>query len=59
MPREIPGTQAIRLIDVFLLGPLLVKVSQHKELKSWEQSFLMLSGIGTILLNGYNYLRYR
>jgi hypothetical protein len=57
MPKELPGVQAIRLIDVFLLGPVMIKVAG--ELAGWKKDFLFISGIGTILLNGYNYLRYR
>ena len=60
MAKELPGTQLIRLIDVFALGPALVYVGQtKKELGQGIRAFLVFSGIGTILFNALNYLRNR
>lgn len=50
--------QAIRLFDVFALGPFMVWAGTR--LKPREAGVLMVAaGVGTILLNGVNYLRNR
>ena len=57
--------QAVRLVDVFLLGPLMTwagliiadaAVTQGQELAGQA---LAVSGIATIGFNGYNYIRLR
>ena len=58
MHKELPGTQLIRLVDIFVLGPVLIYAGRaQKELSQNARTFLVLSGIGTILFNGWNYLR--
>jgi hypothetical protein len=56
--KELPGTQVIRLIDVFLLAPVMIKAAGSKGLKPLERNFLYAAGIGTALFNGINYLRH-
>lgn len=48
-------TQLVRLIDVFILGPLMVKASRH--LSGPERQLLLVSGVLTIVFNGLNWLR--
>jgi len=50
--------QPIRLVDVFLLGPFMMwagakMVKTEGQLAGWA---MLLSGVGTILYNGKNYL---
>ena len=54
-------SQNIRLLDVFAIGPLMIygglklrKTGEH----SLAGSALALFGLGTILYNGRNYIRY-
>lgn len=56
---EIKKSQAVRLIDVFALGPVMVYIGSTAKLKDWEKIVLVTSGIGTILYNGKNYLANR
>ncbi len=50
--------QEVRLLDVFVLGPFLVWAgSQDRELSNLAKWALVLAGIGTIVLNGLNFLR--
>lgn len=50
-------TQVIRLIDVFLIGPILIYASTFKTLPTYLRVLLMLIGIATIVYNGNNYLK--
>ena len=58
---ELAGTQLVdksqlvRLLDVFLLGPFLIRYA-GKWGKGVSRDFLLVSGIFTILYNGNNYL---
>lgn len=47
--------QALRLWDVFMLGPVMVYAA-GKVRPGWLTAFLLLAGIGTIIYNGANYL---
>lgn len=49
-------TQIIRLFDVLLLGPFMVWTAFVPMLPVWARIFMALSGVGTIVLNAYNYL---
>lgn len=50
-------SQFIRLIDVFLIGPLLIYVGLFvKEPIKWTTYPLIITGIATIVYNGKNYL---
>lgn len=48
--------QGVRLIDVFLLGPAMIYAGAR--LKNRNMALLLaVSGVGTILFNGANYVR--
>lgn len=47
-------TQLVRLIDVFILGPLMIRASRH--LSGRERQLLAISGVLTIVFNGINYI---
>lgn len=50
--------QPIRLLDVFVFGPIMIasaKYVKHDMLKA----ALLVTGVGTILYNGANYLEVR
>ncbi len=50
-------SQAVRLMDVWALGPWLVMLSLlSRPLRPWEKRVLLGVGIATILYNGRNYL---
>lgn len=48
-------SQLVRLMDVFVFGPLMIQASRSQE-KNYFKTALFLIGIGTILYNGVNYL---
>ncbi len=52
-------TQAIRLVDIFLLGPLMIYSARFSGSPKWLRLSLALAGILTIAYNGENYLRAR
>lgn len=52
-----PKAQAVRLFDVFLLGPFMVWAAGRLEAPESARMFLWLAGMGTIAYNGYNYLK--
>jgi hypothetical protein len=56
-PGDLGKTQWIRLADVFLVGPLMIVggVALHRR-SAWAGWTLGLLGVGTIALNGFNYL---
>ncbi len=56
--KEIPGTQIIRWVDVLILGPVMIKASQSKNLTEAEQAILLVGGVGTVIFNGANIFRY-
>jgi hypothetical protein len=49
--------QGVRLLDVFLLGPLMIYVARRYRLHEPERTLLLWTGIGTILYNGFNYMQ--
>ena len=44
-------SQTVRLIDVFLIGPYLIFISQKKGLNNIDKQFLLVTGIATIFYN--------
>jgi len=46
--------QAVRLVDVFLLGPVMIRASRN--LPGAAGSFLAIAGIATIIFNGVTFL---
>ncbi len=55
MNEEIQKSQAVRLVDIFFLGPFMIYVAA-KRLRGPERAILLTSGVLTILYNGRNYL---
>ena len=52
-----PIFQFIRLVDVFILAPVMVSVGMKADnISRFEKNFLIISGIATALFNGVNYL---
>lgn len=50
-------SQQVRLIDVFVLGPLLAWAGWEKStLPTWVRACLFLSGVATVWYNGRNYI---
>lgn len=54
--KAIDKTNFVRLLDVILIGPLMIYSASRAQLTPIQQNILLLSGIGTILYNGYNLL---
>lgn len=48
-------TQLVRLLDVFVFGPLMIAAAADQE-KAYFKAALTIIGIGTIVYNGANYL---
>lgn len=46
--------QIIRVLDVMLLGPAMVYAGMGKDLPEGLKALMLLTGLGTILYNGYN-----
>jgi len=50
--------QIVRLFDVFIFGPLIIKAaSKAKGLTRFERRVIRASGWGTIIFNGWNYFK--
>ncbi len=49
-------SQAVRLLDVALLGPLLLWTASRPALPPLARAFFGLSGLATIVFNGRNFL---
>ena len=53
-------SQAVRLMDVFALGPFMVWFGMEaKDVPDAARFVMIAAGLGTIALNGANYLRIR
>ena len=48
--------QNVRLFDVFVLAPSMVYASTSTQLPDHVRYILFVSGIGTLVFNGINYL---
>ena len=48
-------SQLVRLMDVFVFGPLMIQASRTQRGKYFRTA-LFLIGLGTVLYNGVNYL---
>lgn len=58
-PPDLPGTQIVRILDVFALGPLLIFAGGRRSgLSAPVRGTLVFSGITTILWNGINLIRH-
>ena len=50
-------SQAIRLIDIFLLAPAMIYVGASGEMPKWLRKWAVIGGVLTIVYNAQNYLR--
>ena len=50
----IDKTNFIRLLDVFLIGPLMIYAAKRAKMPQTYKTVLYASGVGTILYNGFN-----
>jgi len=58
MADEISKTQNIRLVDIFILAPFMIYFGlKAKGVSKTEKALMLVSGIGTALYNGNNYLK--
>ena len=48
--------QYVRLIDVFVLAPVMIYASTYKTIPGWVRIVLFTSGVATFVFNGKNYL---
>ena len=49
-----PLFQAVRIADVFIIGPVMIQAG--RKMKGNAGTFLMLVGIATIIFNGLTFL---
>lgn len=56
--KEYQKSQQIRLLDVFVIGPVIIYagVQYRSKLPQWLSLSLIAIGVGTIAYNGRNYL---
>ena len=54
---EVSKSQQVRLLDVFAIGPAMIYAGSAKSgLPESVKLLLLLSGIGTVMYNGANYV---
>lgn len=53
---EIQKSQQVRLIDVFVISPILIYAGTKKALPTWLRYSLIGIGVATAYYNGKNYL---
>ena len=52
-----PAYQGVRMIDVFLLGPLMIWFANaSKSMPNWSRAALAVSGVATILFNARGHM---
>lgn len=54
-PLEVQKSQAVRLLDVFAVGPFMIWAALQTR-NDFARAGLFSVGIATILYNGFNYL---
>jgi hypothetical protein len=54
--KNVQKTQGIRLLDVFILGPVMVYSAMDRSPPKILRAFMMAVGVGTILYNASNYM---
>ena len=53
---EIQKSQNTRLLDVFIIAPILIYAGSQKNLSKWLKMSLYTIGVATAYYNGRNYL---
>jgi len=57
---EISKSQGIRVLDVFVIGPMMIYFGvKAKNEPTWLRALMIGSGVATIVYNGRNYLQTR
>lgn len=57
-PDDDPKVQAIRFIDLYFMGPAMMWIAvTHPTAPKWLKAFIFVSGVGTSLFNGANFMR--
>jgi hypothetical protein len=56
-PKGIISIQNVRLLDVFVVAPFLFYVASEKSLNKNVRLGLYALAAGTLIYNGYNYMR--
>lgn len=51
--------QLVRVFDVFIFSPLLLYIASRGTLTKWMRYTLVFLAVGTIIYNGYYFLKYR
>ena len=57
MVHEYQKSQNVRLLDVFVIAPILIYAGTQKNLPQWLQYSLVGIGVATAYYNGKNYLK--
>ena len=57
MTTEQQDIQFIRVIDMFVIAPILVSYSTKKELSQDAKDILFIIGLATFAYNGYHFLK--
>jgi hypothetical protein len=52
-------SQAVRLVDVLVLGPFMMWAASRRELPEWARLALFVAGGLTVAYNGRNWLEAR
>ena len=53
---KVDKSQAVRLVDVFLIAPYLIYLGTNKKLSPLNRTLLIGLGVATAVYNGRNYL---
>lgn len=56
---EISKSQYVRLVDVFVLAPIMIYAGTFKALPKWVRLSLIGMGVATAVYNGKNFLKNR
>lgn len=57
--KQVEDAQMVRLWDVFFIAPVLIIISFLPNIPWWSRITLFGIGTGTLIYNGYFYLKYR
>ncbi len=56
---EVSKSQNIRLVDVFILSPIMIYAGTFKSLPTWLRVSMIGMGVATAFYNGKNFLKNR
>lgn len=49
--------QIVRIADVVIVAPILLVISENKNLNNYERAALKILGVGTLLFNLANFIK--